>query len=270
MTAGLFRQQELIPEEKQSLKGEVGEVTTGGDAHREQSEEGRFWRDSLLTAAAHEIRNPLNALRGELQLAVESISSRPDLPTDIVTILNNYLSKAIISTGRIRRLIDDLTDVGFASGGMLHLERKWVDLVTVICEIVQRTQAADRDCPRIILAVPETMFGLWDRMRVEQVISNLLDNAIRFCNGQPIEIYCNADCATVYVEVRDHGAGIPATELERIFRPFQSAHIPSRCHPGLGLWIVRQALSSMGGSITVSSKVGEGSTFRVELPINQA
>jgi signal transduction histidine kinase len=262
------RQEQPFGENPGSIQGSEGDITSHGPPRltSRQTEQVRGSPDSLLTIAAHEIRNPLNALRWQLQLALDSIRGRQDIPRDVFEILNLNLNRAIASTSTITRLIDDFTDLAFARGGELHLERRSLDLVAVINEMIQRTRTPDGGCPPIRLASPETLVGLWDRMRVEQVIANLLDNAVRFSNGQPIDVGADGNDATVELQVRDHGAGIPAEELERIFGPFQSVDRPSRSHPGLGLWIVREALASMGGKITVSSKLGEGSSFVVELP----
>jgi signal transduction histidine kinase len=110
------------------------------------------------------------------------------------------------------------------------------------------------------------ILGTWDRLRVDQVVANLLDNAIRFSASRPIEIIAGVDESNARIEIRDHGVGIPADRLEQIFDAFATTSEPNRRHFGLGLWIVRMILGSMRGKISVSSKVGEGTSFIVQLP----
>jgi signal transduction histidine kinase len=222
----------------------------------------------LLAVAAHEIRTPLNALRIQLQLAVDSLRGRDDVPHDLAQRLTTDLWRSIESAQRIARLIDDFTDIALAQEGRLRIERKHLELVALIDEVIQRMRRLHTPCPPIQLISPETLFGMWDPTRLEQVISNLLNNAVRFSSGNPIEVVAQSNNTTARIEVRDHGIGIPLEQHARIFEPFESAERLSRSHFGLGLWIVRQTVDAMGGSISILSQPGAGSTFIVELPQN--
>jgi signal transduction histidine kinase len=221
-----------------------------------------------LAVAAHEIRTPLNALRIQLQLAVDSIQGRSDVPEDLAQGLTTDLWRAIASAQKIARLVDDFTDISLAQGGSLRVERRHMELVGLIDEVIHRMQSLHQPCPPIRLVSPATIFGLWDATRIEQVISNLLNNAVRFSCGQPIEVVAESNQAIARIEVRDRGVGIPPEQFKRIFERFESEEQPSRWHFGLGLWIVRQALDAMGGKISISSQLGIGSTFIVEVPCN--
>jgi signal transduction histidine kinase len=223
-------------------------------------------RYPVLAVAAHEIRTPLNALRIQLQLAVDSLHGRDDVPQDLAQRLTSELWRSIESAQKIARLIDDFSDISLAQEGRLRIERKHLELVGLIDEVIQRMGKLHKPCPPIHLTGPQTIFGMWDPTRIEQVFYNLLNNAIRFSGGKPIEVLAESSNARARIEVRDHGVGIAPDQHTRIFEPFESADQLSRSHFGLGLWIVRQALDAMGGSISISSQPGDGSSFIVELP----
>ena len=109
--------------------------------------------------------------------------------------------------------------------------------------------------------------GKWDRLRLDQIVTNLLSNAMKYGSGEPIEVAMTGTPEAVRLEVRDHGIGIAPEHQSRIFDRFERA-VSGRHYGGLGLglWIVRQILDALGGSIRVRSAPGEGSTFTVELP----
>jgi signal transduction histidine kinase len=108
---------------------------------------------------------------------------------------------------------------------------------------------------------------MWDRIRVEQVVTNLLTNAFKFAGGKPIEITVEERGPTARLVVVDHGIGIAPEDVERIFRRYEQA-MPSRAFGGmgLGLYIARQIIEAHGGTIRVDSQPGAGSTFIVDLP----
>jgi signal transduction histidine kinase len=113
---------------------------------------------------------------------------------------------------------------------------------------------------------PEALTGVWDRTRLEQVVTNLVTNAARYGHGKPIDITVAADARSVRLVVRDHGIGIAPEDQRRIFERFERAASRNFGGLGLGLYIARQIVEAHGGSIHVSSELGVGSSFTVELP----
>jgi signal transduction histidine kinase len=113
--------------------------------------------------------------------------------------------------------------------------------------------------------------GEWDRLRLEQVLTNLLSNAIKYGSGKPVHVQVRSGTTRAWVVVRDEGIGIQAEALERIFEKFERA-VSAQHYGGLGLglYVTRQIIESMGGGVRVVSTPGQGATFTVELPRHPA
>jgi PAS domain S-box-containing protein len=217
-------------------------------------------RDEFLSIASHELRTPLTALK----LRVQGLLHGKDLDDK----LRKRLESASRQTERLERLIDNLLDVSRITTGHLELEPEEIDLVEVVSEVIERhREEAAQSGSRIEVDGIAQASGLWDRMRLEQVVTNLLSNAVKYGDGKPIRVSVRADNEFAEVSVRDHGIGIAAVDLERIFAQFERA-ATRRTYGGLGmgLYIARQIVTAHGGSVRVESELGEGSTFSVSLP----
>jgi signal transduction histidine kinase len=170
--------------------------------------------------------------------------------------------------GRLSRLIDHLLDVSRLTEGRLELALEEVDLAAVTREVADRFDEVLRRAECVVtLRAPAPVVGTWDRLRVEQIITNLLSNAAKYGSGRPIDIEVDGNDETARLVVRDHGIGIPAEDQARIFERFERL-IAGREAPGfgLGLWIVRQVVEGLCGKIRLTSAAGAGATFIVELP----
>jgi len=172
------------------------------------------------------------------------------------------------SSARLGALIDDLLDIArfTATPPIPSLEE--VDLSAVLAEATERSaEALQRArCP-LSQAVHGPMVGRWDRRWLVRIVGHLLSNAAKYGGGQPIEVRADGDEHAVRLVVRDHGIGISAKEQARIFERFERA-VPVRHYGGfgLGLWLVRQLVETLGGAVRVESRLGDGATFTVELP----
>jgi signal transduction histidine kinase len=149
----------------------------------------------------------------------------------------------------------------------LQLER--CDLADIAREVAERMsdQASRAGCP-VKVTAERRLSGTWDRLRIEQVITNLLSNAFRYAPGEPVELFIDEVEGRATVRVRDGGPGIPAADHERIFERFERSS-RSRRHGGLGmgLYITREIARAHGGTIKVSSTTGTGAEFVLELPL---
>jgi PAS domain S-box-containing protein len=223
-------------------------------------------RDDFLSVASHELRTPLTSLKLELSnLTRMSQRSGGAVTTDK---LASKLTKIEGQADRLHRLIDDLLDVSRITSGRLEMDIDEVDLNTVVTDIGARfeEEAARVGCP-LTIETNGPVVGRWDRSRVEQVVTNLVSNALKYGSGKPVAINVNGKDGRCRVSVRDQGVGISSGDQVRIFGRFERA-VSSRNFGGigLGLWIVKQIVEALGGQVSVQSELGKGSTFTVELP----
>jgi signal transduction histidine kinase len=177
------------------------------------------------------------------------------------------LAKASRASWRLDKLINELLDVSRITAGHLQLEVEHLDLVALVREVAAAFK--DRAHAEVTVRSSEpALSGAYDRMRVEQVVSNLLENALKYGEGRPVEIEVARDGAEAVMRVIDHGIGIDGEQQKRIFQRFERA-VSARDFGGLGLglWISRQIVEASGGRVDVDSEPGEGSTFTVRLPL---
>jgi signal transduction histidine kinase len=232
-----------------------------------QLEEAVGARDALISIASHELRTPLAALQLHLDLMTRALLKQPQeesAPERIMAKLGTFERQI----GRLSTLIDHLLDVSRLTAGRLELALEEVDLAAVVRDVADRfDDVLNRADCAVTVRAPDAVVGCWDKLRVEQIITNLLSNAAKYGSGRPIDIEVSGDGETARLVVRDHGIGIPVEAQARIFERFERL-LTGREAPGfgLGLWIVRQVVEGMQGHIQVTSEVGAGATFIVELP----
>jgi PAS domain S-box-containing protein len=220
-------------------------------------------RDEFLTIASHELKTPLTSLNLQLQSLLRGARKAEDGP------LAGRLDKAQRQIQKLARLMDDLLDVSRLTTGRVRLLLEEVDLVQVVHEVLERFQEEPtRDGTRLRWQGEAAVVGRWDRGRLEQVVTNLVANAMKYGAGAPVEVSVRSSGAMALLEVKDEGIGIAPEDLERIFGKFERA-VPVRRYGGfgLGLYIVRQWVEALGGAVDVESSPGHGATFRVVLPL---
>jgi signal transduction histidine kinase len=223
-------------------------------------------RDEFLTVASHELTTPITSL---LMLAQTLQATRDEMPAPVV---DRSLELLVRQTRRLNTLVTELLDVTRLHAGALKVRRERVDLARVVRDATTRVvdeKAASAHA--VALHLPTRMDGLWDRLCLEQIVCNLLSNAIRFGAGKPIDIVLDElepePSGRVRLQVRDQGIGIPEDRLPHIFGPFERAVSTSHYGGlGLGLYIVKCLVRALQGKVSVETTVGQGSTFTVELP----
>ncbi|MFY0570187.1 ATP-binding protein [Archangium lansingense] len=223
-------------------------------------------RDELFSIAAHELRTPLNALHLKAQVLQRSLRKQPATEQD--GRFGEGIQVIAQQADRLSRMIGTLLDISRIRVGQLQLEPEELNLVSLVNEVVTRMREtlSAAGC-ELHLELTEGAPGHWDRMRLEQVVTNLLSNALKYGVGKPVEVRVWEDERLAMLSVRDHGIGIPPDKLEHIFGRFERA-VSGRQFAGLGLglYVTRQIIEEHGGRIRVESHPGEGSTFTVELP----
>jgi PAS domain S-box-containing protein len=224
-------------------------------------------RDEFLSIASHELRTPLTALRLALgnMRRVTSREALERLPPEHV---ERVLAAAERQGQRLEKLVAALLDVSRIHMGKLELDLDEVELGAVVCDALTQLEDEASQTGSTLSAAGDPVHGAWDRLRLSQVVTNLLSNAVKYGAGKPVEVSYGPSAAGAFVLVRDRGIGIAPTDQRQIFERFERA-VSSRNYGGLGLglYIVRRIVEAHGGTIRVESTPGEGSAFRVELPL---
>jgi len=223
-------------------------------------------RDEFLSIASHELKTPLTPLQLRLQvLRRETQRGTPSIPTPTVAAQLDVVQRQVT---KLSALVTGLLDVSRISSGRLALDREPMDLAELTREVMARfaLTASQVGCP-VALHTRDDMRGSWDRLRVDQVLTNLLTNALKYGAGKPVHLSLSGDEAHVRIVVEDSGIGIAPEHLSLIFERFGRA-VSERHYGGLGLglYIARQIVESHGGEVRVHSLPGQGSRFEVVLP----
>lgn len=225
-------------------------------------------RDDFLSIASHELRTPITPLKLQVQNLLRIIEKRK-----LSTLTHEQTLKIVCTAdaqiNRLTKLVDELLDVTRITTGNIELRKEKVDLSKTVSDIFNRfkSELAAVKCD-VSLDLEENLFAEIDHSRIEQVVTNLLSNAMRYGAGKPIEI-STARVGQRYVEIRiqDHGIGIDQKDQKRIFDRFERASSTTNFGGlGLGLFIVHQIVQSHNGTIRVKSSIGEGAAFIVKLP----
>lgn len=226
-------------------------------------------RDNFLAIAAHELRNPMTPISARLELLLAKARTAPNgLPNAIVQglerleqLVDAYVRRATI-----------LLDVARFSSGNLRLHNTEVNLSAIVEQVAANSgPLAERAGSRIHLAVEEGVIGRCDAMALEQILENLLSNAIRYGAGRPIEVALSGNGSSARLAICDQGIGIAKVDQAQIFERFHSLRRPGpKSGFGVGLWVTRQLVRALEGEISVASAPGEGSTFTVKLPLQAA
>lgn len=225
-------------------------------------------RDDFMSIVSHELRSPLNTLKLDIYLRRMFVEKGK---TDAFSLAN--MSKMLDADdrqlGRLMRLIDDILDVSRIRTGRLSVRPQRVDLKELAEDVVQRlhNQLLFAGCDISVAAEP--VIGYWDGFRIEQVLINLLTNAMRYGKGEPIGIEVSLADGHARLAVRDRGPGIGIEDQQRIFQQFERAGGDRKRGGGLGLglYICDQIVRAHAGTIRVVSEPGVGATFVVELPL---
>lgn len=225
-------------------------------------------RDNFLAIASHELRTPLSALT-VLTTSLVRAAAQGRLMSLGADGLKDRMERAERQTRQLARLVDRLLDVSRLSSRDLRLDREEMNLGDVIRDVVSRYEDAAAEVgSHIKLTAVGDLTGYWDKARLDQVVTNLVGNAVKYGAGAPIEVIVGASrTGHVRLVIKDGGPGIAPEDQERIFDQYERAS-PSDNIPGmgLGLWIVRRLVAAHGGAVTLDSARGRGSVFTVILP----
>ena len=253
----------------------VTDITEQAQARQELEHLNKL-KDEFLSFASHELRTPLTSILGDAQLAQrdlkrqEAIASTETQAQGIQQTENN-LDRIVHQTKRMGRLINEMLDITRIRDDMFELKTSEdLNLVELVRRVVEQMKAtADRSI--VLEANEEAIRGTFDADRIEQVLNNLIDNAVKYSPpDKPVEVRIERQFNEATIRVRDQGPGISKEEQELIFKRFYRARSEDASETeglGLGLYIAHKIVIRHGGRLWLESRPGEGSTFYLSLPL---
>lgn len=225
-------------------------------------------RDEFISIASHELRTPLTSLRLQLAMLFRSLKKQPE---QVEAKLTSMCERAINAELHLGRLVDELLDITHIRVGKIKLSKQEMELTSKIKEVISRmSDNINRSDCTIKFSAPEPILGFWDPTRIDQIVTNIISNAIKYGEGKPIEVnlFTTPDTKMAIIKILDFGIGISSELQAKIFERFERGHSHTNISGlGLGLYIVRQLIEAHGGSIRVESNPGIGSLFTIELPL---
>ena len=267
----LFRQRKAVKQQVEALersRHEQEALLKQLQATQDELEHAVRMRDDFMSIVSHEVRTPLNGLILETQLRKLHLAKDN---TDAFTLdkLRAMVERDERQIQSLIRLIEDMLDVSRIRTGKLSISPTPVDLAQLVTNLVENFSAQISAAQSTVsLTALQPVIGMWDEFRVEQVISNLLTNALRYGARRPIEVWVYIEGGQARVAIRDQGIGISEENQKRIFQQFErvsAKHVMGGL--GLGLFISEQIVTAHGGTINVESEEGKGAVFTVCLPL---
>lgn len=237
--------------------------------HAKSLERAVHARDEFLSIASHELKTPLTSLKMQVQMQRRFRAKQSNLENQDSK-MAQFFDLAERQIMRLSRLIEDMLDIGRIETGKFRLHLEQFDLVALIKEIANQMSAEFHAAgSELELKMPPALMVQADKVRISQVLMNLLSNSCKYGAGSPVQLRVeeNLSGEMILISVQDHGVGIAPVDQKRIFERFERAvpgnHVSGL---GLGLFIVREIMDQHHGRISLSSKMGEGSRFTVEFP----
>lgn len=225
-------------------------------------------RDEFLSIASHELKTPITTLKLQVQMRKRFIK-KGDISVYAPDKVQNLIETTEHQVARIERLVDDMLDISRIENGKLKLQYEQFDLGDLVTKTFHSfsEEFKNAKCP-VELDIKDGVVGRWDKYRIEQAIINLFTNAIKYGSNCNVKITVDTEEEAAVLMVQDEGMGIAPDDQKRIFQRFERAVKGGNISGlGLGLFITKEILELQGGKISVKSKIGEGSTFIVKLPL---
>ena len=222
-------------------------------------------RDQLISICSHELLTPISSMKLTNQILLKKLAKENVAPEVLVKSLSNS-EKQI---DRLIKLIEEMLDFSRIGTENLKITKNHFSLTEIVHELLERLQPhIDSHGVEVNLEIERDVTGKWDQFRIEQVLTNLVTNAVKYGNQKFFKVSLKRNEQSAVIEVTDQGRGIPPEAITRIFEPFERISPDNNITGlGMGLYISRKIVEAHGGSIMVESQLGVGSVFRVTLPI---
>ncbi len=225
-------------------------------------------RDEFLSIASHELKTPLTSMLLETQHALHNIKNVSLAHFSIESLLK-MLETVENQTKRLSRMINDLLNVSLITTGNLNIEPEKVNLNMLVAEVLEEfSKRLERDSIKVSFHEEDIIEGYWDKLRIQQAVTNIISNAIRYGANKPVNLTIKKYYSNAQIIIEDHGIGMSKTTQKKIFDLFERG-VAQENYKGLGvgLYITRQIIDAHKGTIKVISKEGKGSTFILILPL---
>lgn len=275
---GIVSATPVVMGDRDEFLGSMAMITDVTERKREEQERAQLYtdlqealraRDEFLSIASHELKTPMTPMKINLQ-SIERILAKEPIENASRSRLVKLLGGVAKEFDRLVHLVDELLDVARIRTGRLTLTFTEMNLSNVVQGVVDRfREQLKRVGSELVLSIQPDVVMVGDVLRIEEIVVNLLSNAIRFGGGKPIKVSLEGGATSSVLKVQDFGIGISREDQERIFNRFERA-VSEKNYGGmgLGLYIVRQILEGHGGVIRVESELGSGATFIVEMPLD--
>ncbi|MCM2353501.1 MAG: PAS domain-containing sensor histidine kinase [Pseudobdellovibrio sp.] len=262
------RAEDLLKMSYTNLEKRVEERTLALRKANEQLRIAVQTRDEFLSIASHELRTPMTPLKLQIQSLISHIHKKTlgGLTEDRLKRMADTTERSLT---RLTSLVDNLLDVSRINSGKLTLNYEDCSLNELLNEILERFKSEiSISGSSVQFLETQRVIGVFDQLRIDQVLVNLLTNSLKYGNKKPVEITLTQQENFAVISFKDKGKGIDAESLPLIFEKFERANAQADISGlGLGLYITRQIIDAHHGTITVSSDVGVGSVFTVKLPL---
>jgi signal transduction histidine kinase len=236
----------------------------------QESKEAIQARDEFLSIASHELKTPLTSMLLQLQTVLHSIKSE-SLANFSIEKTMTMLESTIGQSKRLSKLVNDLLNISLITTGRLELEKEEVDLTKVTKEVVSRLEeTAEKSGITLEFEGKGKVTGKWDKIRLEQVVTNLITNGIKYGDSKPVTVSVSNSNNIAQLQVSDRGIGIPEDQKKIIFNRFERGDVKGSYKGlGVGLYLVNEIVKAHGGKVEVESKPHKGSVFTVKLPLRK-
>jgi signal transduction histidine kinase len=214
----------------------------------------------VVSTVSHELRSPLTSVRGYTSLLLNRWDRLGDEQK------RTMLEQVHHDAGRVTRLVSELLDISRLESGRLALRRQLVDMPVLVGDVLDNVRMMEPALEADVDFAAEFPRVYADPDKIEQVLTNLVENAAKYGNPQGMRVVGAVSDGLVSIAVADKGEGIPPADLRRVFSKFFRRAETRPTGSGLGLWISRGLVEAHGGELVVESEVGTGSTFRFTLP----